>query len=172
LESHLCNKSKKAEVEMKRSRFYSIFTAAAVVLAMIFVFGINIGESADNGKPMKCDLTFQLKGWSAIYETMSGTGTITCDNGQKAKVKLGVKGGGLTAGVESLQGKGEFSEVYSIKELYGAYARGGAHAGAGASANVQVVTKGKVSLALSSTGSGVDLGISFGNFRISPLGKK
>jgi hypothetical protein len=157
---------------MIRIRLQNIGVAATLVLAMIFAFGINTGESADNDKPTKCDLTFQLKGWSAIYETMSGTGTITCDNGQKAKVKLSVKGGGLTAGVEKLQGKGDFSEVYSIKELYGAYARGGAHAGAGASASAQVVTKGNVSLALSATGSGVDLGVSFGNFRISPLGKK
>jgi hypothetical protein len=157
---------------MIRIGMYKMCVAATVVMAMIFAFGINIGESAGNDQPTKCEMKFQLKGWSAIYETMSGTGTITCDNGQKAKVKLSVKGGGLTAGVERLHGKGEFSEVYSIKELYGAYARGGAHAGAGGSANAQIVTKGKVSLALSSTGSGVDLGVSFGNFRISPLSKK
>jgi hypothetical protein len=133
--------------------------------------GIIAAEAADLSKPTKCGLTFSLKGWSAIYETMSGTGQIKCDNGQSARVKLSVKGGGLTAGISRIRGTGEFTEVDNLKELYGAYARGGAHAGAGPSASAQVVTKGDISLALSATGKGVDLGVSFGNFRIMPLGK-
>jgi hypothetical protein len=118
-------------------------------------------------------MSFNLSGWSIFYERMSGSGKITCSNGQSAHVKLSVKGGGLTAGVTSIRGTGEFSGVYSIRELYGAYARGGAHAGVVGSAGAQVVTKGGVSLALSGTGSGVDLGLSVGNFRIMPAkGKK
>ena len=45
-----------------------------------------------------CKMTFSLKGWSMFYKTASGSGTIRCDNGQKAAVKIAAKGGGLTAG--------------------------------------------------------------------------
>jgi hypothetical protein len=155
------------EMRMKYTGICMVLFALAAVMAA----GIIAAEAADFSKPTKCELTFNLKGWSAIYETMSGTGQIKCDNGQAAGVKLSVKGGGLTAGVSRIRGKGEFTEVYNLKELYGAYARGGAHAGVGPSAAAQVVTKGDISLALSATGKGVDLGISFGNFRIMPIGK-
>jgi hypothetical protein len=141
---------------------------ATLTLFMILIFGIGTGSAED--RITKCAMKFNLSGWSIFYETMSGTGTIICDNGQSSKVKISVKGGGLTAGVSKLHGKGEFSAVYNIRELYGSYARGGAHAGAGGSATGQVVTKGKISLALSATGTGVDLGISVGNFRIKPIG--
>src|SRR5579859_1114750 len=33
-----------------------------------------------------CQMRFTLKGWSAFYKTASGSGALTCDNGQKAKV--------------------------------------------------------------------------------------
>jgi hypothetical protein len=147
-----------------------IILSSIVILAMVFM--LSAGPAGAEQATTKCFMKFSLKGWSLIYETMSGTGTITCNNGQAADVKLSVKGGGLTAGVSRLHGKGEFSEVHNIRDLYGAYARSGAHAGAGGSATAQVVTKGKISLALSGTGRGVDLGLSVGNFRISPAGSK
>lgn len=148
----------------------SIFLSGALSLAMVLTFVI--GASSADASPAKCSMKFNLKGWSAIYETMSGTGTITCSNGQSSTVKLSVKGGGLTAGVSRVRGKGVFSEVNNIRELYGAYARGGAHAGMVGSATGQVVTKGDISLALSGTGKGIDLGISVGNFTITPIGGK
>jgi hypothetical protein len=157
---------------MKKSVFTGFGLSMALIIAIALTLGVGIGEAAEGDRPTKCLMKFNLKGWSAIYETMSGTGTITCNNGQSSKVKLRVKGGGFTAGVSRLHGKGEFSEVYSIRELYGAYARGGAHAGAGGSASAQVVTKGPISLALEATGKGVDLGVSVGNFRITPIGGK
>lgn len=120
----------------------------------------------------KCTMRFNLKGWSVFYETAKGTGSITCDNGQSAAVKLEVKGGGLTAGKSRLKGKGTFSEVSDISELFGSYGKAEAHAGVVKSANAQVVTKGEVSLAITATGRGVDLGIAFGKFRIDPAGKK
>ena len=45
-----------------------------------------------------CNLRFDLKGWSVLYKTASGTGTITCDNGQKMDVIVSSKGGGLSVG--------------------------------------------------------------------------
>jgi hypothetical protein len=63
-------------------------------------------------------------------------------------------------------GVGEFSGVQGINDILGSYASAEAHAGAVKSAQGQVVTKGEVSLALSGTGDGWDLGIAFGKFTI------
>ena len=69
-----------------------------------------------------CQLKFTLKGWSAVYKTVRGSGTLTCDNGQKAKVKLQAKGGGLTAARSAVRdGLGKFSKVTDIGELFGTY---------------------------------------------------
>jgi len=115
-----------------------------------------------------CRLTFSLEGWSAFYKTASGSGFITCDNGQRASVLIQSTGGGLTFGKSKVtNGHGTFSQVESINELFGDYASGEAHAGAGSSAAAHVMTKGPVSLALAGTGQGVDLGFAFGKFTIS-----
>jgi hypothetical protein len=114
-----------------------------------------------------CQMKYDLKGWSMFYKTASGTGTIRCDNGQKAKVTLSAKGGGLTAGkTEIKDGIGKFSEVSNINELFGTYGSAGAEAGAGNSASAMAMTKGDVHLALSGKGKGVQLGVSFGKFTI------
>ena len=63
-------------------------------------------------------------------------------------------------------GVGEFSGVQSIDDVLGDYASAEAHAGAVKSAQGQVVTKGEISLALSGTGEGWDLGIAVGKFTI------
>jgi len=119
------------------------------------------------GASTKCGLKYSLSGWSAVYSTASGSGTITCDNGQSARVSLRAKGGGLTAGKSKItDGSGTFSEVGGISELFGSYASAEAHAGAGGSSAAQVVTKGTVSLAFSGTGKGIDLGVTFGEFVI------
>jgi hypothetical protein len=83
-------------------------------------------------------------------------------------VKLRAKGGGLTVGKSTIDdGHGDFSGVSNITELLGTYASAEAHAGAVESAKAQVVTKGEVSLALSGTGTGWDIGVAVGNFIIS-----
>lgn len=114
-----------------------------------------------------CHITFSMSGWSVFYKTASGSGTITCDNGQSAKVRLTSKGGGLTFGKSKIKNaKGRFTEVDSIGELFGSYAQAEAHAGAGASSGASVMTKGEVSLSIAGTGTGVDLGVSFGKLTI------
>ena len=116
---------------------------------------------------VKCSMTFEMKGWSAFYKRSNGTGTITCSNGQRASVKLAARGGGLTAGKSSIEnGKGEFSAVKSIDEVFGNYAEAQAHAGAVKATGARVMTKGEVSLALSGTGRGWDLGVAVGRFSI------
>jgi len=115
-----------------------------------------------------CSMTFEMSGWSAFYKTASGTGHIKCSNGQSANVKLKATGGGLTFGKSSIEnGKGEFSGVKSISETFGSYAEAEAHAGAVKSSKASVMTKGEVSLAISGTGRGWDLGIAFGKLTIS-----
>lgn len=116
-----------------------------------------------------CTLRFSMSGWSAFYKRSSGSGTIRCDNGQSMSVRIEARGGGLSFGKSTIEnGVGEFSGVHSIRELLGTYASAEAHAGAVKSAKGQVVTKGEVSLALSGTGRGWDVGVAFGKFVISP----
>lgn len=117
-----------------------------------------------------CEMTFTMSGWSAFYKTSSGTGTIKCDNGQKAKVRLSSKGGGLTFGRSKIKDAiGKFTEVDDISDLFGSYGQGEAHAGAGKSAKASVVTKGDISLAIVGKGTGVDVGVSFGKFTIEKV---
>lgn len=124
--------------------------------------------TATAGGNVKCRLSFQMSGWSVFYKESSGSGTIKCSNGQSMAVKLRARGGGLTVGKSTIDdGRGDFSGVSNINELIGTYASAEAHAGAVESAQARVVTKGEVSLALSGTGSGWDLGVALGNFIIS-----
>lgn len=114
-----------------------------------------------------CQMRYEMSGWSAFFKTASGHGTVTCNNGQRMSVRLSAKGGGITFGRSSIEdGRGEFSGVRDIGEIIGSYVSAEAHAGAVRSAKGQVVTKGEVSLALSGTGRGWDLGVAFGKFTI------
>jgi hypothetical protein len=139
-------------------------TASLVLLGFV----ASGGASAAEVKKIDCEMKFSMSGWSAFYKTASGTGLITCDNGQSLAVKLTAKGGGLTFGKSSIEdGHGEFSEVHSLDELLGAYASAEAHAGAVKSTQAEAMTKGEVSLALTGKGRGWDLGIAFGKLVIS-----
>ena len=141
---------------------------AAVGVALLYLAGLALPAW---GGATKCRMTYSLSGWSAGYATASGSGTITCDNGQSARVSLRATGGGITAGKSKIvDGNGTFSEVADISELFGRYASADVHAGMGESSAAQVVTKGTVSLALSGTGKGIDLGVTFGEFVIAEQG--
>ncbi|MEO6688020.1 MAG: hypothetical protein ABIS07_08800 [Dokdonella sp.] len=144
---------------MRKTSF--VLTAAALTLA-------SLSASVHAANRIDCRMRFSLAGWSAFYKTASGDGTVTCDNGQKMKVHIRARGGGLTFGKSEItDGLGKFSEVYDIDQVLGVYASAGAHAGAGNSAEAQALTKGPVSLALSGKGTGWDLGVAFGKFTIS-----
>jgi len=115
----------------------------------------------------KCTLTFDLHEWSVFYVSATGTGKITCDNGQSAAVTIRSKGGGLSVGKFSIKdGRGAFTEVASIDEVFGKYAAAERDAGASKSADAWVMTKDKVSLAVAGTGTGWELGTSFDEFII------
>lgn len=118
--------------------------------------------------PIDCRLDFDVSGWSIFYKTSSGSGTVSCSNGQRMAVRISAKGGGLTVGKSRIDnGVGEFSGVRGIEDVLGSYVTAEAHAGAVRSSKAQVVTKGDVSLALAGTGEGWDLGVAFGKFTIS-----
>jgi hypothetical protein len=123
-------------------------------------------------KPKDCDMTYTLKGWSAVYKTAKGEGTITCKNGDSTQVEISVKGGGLTFGKTDIyNGKAEISGVQSIKDVYGSYAMASAHAGVVKAGAVAVMTKGNVSIALAGAGAGMDVGIDFSDFTIRKAGE-
>jgi hypothetical protein len=151
---------------------------AAAVSLLVFVFVLlSIGaptapvaaaKQDPKDKLVVCTMTFDLKSWSAFYKSSTGDGTITCDNGQTAKVTIKAKGGGITFGKSDvIGGTGHFTGARGIDELFGAYAQSEVHAGAGKSAAAQALTKGEISLTLSGTGRGVDVGFAFGKFTIS-----
>jgi len=136
----------------------------------VLVLALSVPAFAQASPKTKCKLHFSLAGWSVLYKTASGSGTITCSNGQKMKVALKAKGGGLTVGKSKIEnGTGDFSEVSDIKELLGSYASAEAHAGASKSSQAEAMTKGEVSLALAGTGEGWDLGVAFGSFTITAV---
>jgi hypothetical protein len=136
-----------------------------IMLAAGLVVAAAIGNTAQ--AKADCKLKFTISGWSAFYKRSDGTGTITCTNGQSMRVRLRARGGGPTIGHSTIKnGTGEFSGVDHINELLGSYVSAEAEAGAVKSAKGQVVTKGAVSLALSGTGEGWEVGIAFGKFQI------
>lgn len=141
--------------------------AQVPMLLMALSAGSLITSAAQANDLIDCEMRFSTSGWSIFYKTAKGNGTITCSNGQSMRVRISAKGGGLTVGKSSIEnGIGEFSGVHSINEVLGSYASAEAHAGAVKSAKGQVMTKGEVSLALSGTGRGWDLGVAFGKFTI------
>ena len=138
-------------------------------IALVAAFGMAIFSApAAQAAELDCKLTFNLKGWSAIYKHSSGSGVVSCNNGQTMRIKITANGGGLTAGKTRIDnGTGKFSDVHTINDVLGAYVQGEATAAAGKSSTAQVLTKGTVSLALAGTGEGIALGVSVGRFEIS-----
>ena len=140
-------------------------------MASLLLILASVASSSALAAGKDCDMTYSLKGWSAVYKTAKGEGSITCTNGETAQVEISVKGGGLTFGkTEIYNGKAEISGVHSINDIYGSYATASAHAGVVKAAAAEVMTKGTVSIALAGTGEGVDVGIDFSKFTISKVG--
>ena len=136
-------------------------------LIVVLALSISAAPAALGDELYNCEMDFNLKGWSAFVKKARGSGTVTCENGESARVKIRVRGGGLTFGKsEIVEGKAKISGVRNIGEVFGSYASASAHAGVGPSAEATAMTKGEVSLALAGTGRGVDLGIAFSKFKI------
>jgi len=141
--------------------------AALLLFSVTGLSALPVARAHAADATVDCDLKFSVKGWSMIYKHAEGAGTVVCNNGQRANVKINVVGGGLTAGKYRIDdGKGAISHVRSIDDVFGDYAQAGAEAGVVKSGTAEVLTKGTTSLALSGTGTGVNLGVSVGKFTI------
>lgn len=115
-----------------------------------------------------CTMRYDMSGGGAFYKHSTGTGEISCSNGQHLSVAIESKGGGLTFGHSDIKdGVGKFSPVSDVHDLIGGYATAEANSGSGETSKAQVVTKGSISLALTGKGTGHTLGVSFGSFIIS-----
>lgn len=140
--------------------------AALTLLAAPLALTIPVTAHADD---LSCKMHFATKGWSLLYKTAHGYGTVTCSNGQTAHVVIKTTGGGLVVGKSSIDdGSGNFSGVKDISNIYGDYASASGEAGAVKSGEGTVVSKGEINLALGGTGRGWDLGIAFSEFSIKP----
>jgi esterase/lipase superfamily enzyme len=148
--------------------FTKHLNACCGLFCVLLVAVPSIGRAVET----KCRVEFFLNEWSELYKRAKGSGTISCDNGQKADVKLEAKGGGLAAGkAEIRDAKGEFEGVADIHELFGTYVQADASAGSVKNA-AAVMTKGPVILGLKGRGAGWELGAAFGKLTISPKGSK
>jgi len=150
-------------------RFTRIPTLATIACALLFSAPNAGAQNKYNPAMTNCTMVYNLSGWSFLVKRQTGEGTITCSNGQRANVKLEQTSVGLTAGKGTITGgKAKFSPVEKIKDVFGTYATAEAHAGAADSGQAAVLTKGEVSLTLTGTGQGVELGASVGGFTITP----
>ena len=101
---------------MATKRYASILGSLAILASVLIP--VALADHETKGRKMDCELTYNLKGWSAFYKTAKGEGTITCDNGQTADGKLSATGGGLTAGTSKIRdGAGPISKADDITEL-------------------------------------------------------
>ena len=141
----------------------TILVAATMAIAII-------GTSAalaDDPPTLDCTIRFQLSGWSAIYERVDGTGIVACADGTALPVAIQARGAGLPVGKSKVtSGTGKFAYVHQISDVFGTYAQGDVHAGVVKSGQAQLLTNGKVSLALAGKGEGYDLGIGIAGFTI------
>src|SRR5688572_12729864 len=79
--------------------------------------------------------------------------------------------GGITAGNARIRnGVGIFTEVWDINELIGDYRGASGQSGATRPARPNVITRGHVSLTLTRTRAGWNLGVTGGNFTIQRAG--
>lgn len=142
---------------------FAMLTAATCALAIAATPTASAG-----GANLDCKLRYDLHGWSLIYKHTTGTGTVTCENGQSMRVNVAAKAVGITAGKWRIDnGKGTFTDVHTISDVLGDYAQASANAGVVKSGEAQVLTKGPVSLALGGGGEGVNLGVDVGKFSIT-----
>ena len=106
----------------------NIFVTGVIILQLLVAATVLAAEKTKTAA--NCHMDFSLKGWSVFYKTAEGYGRVTCSNGQRTNVKINVTGGGLSFGkMEILNGKGSFSEVLNIDEIFGEYIAAEVHAG-------------------------------------------
>jgi hypothetical protein len=150
------------------------FTLFSVLALSLLLLALPVGLAAQTStSPTTCRMNYNMRGWSLGLKSAIGEGTVTCDNGQTADVKIRAKGAGLAAGrYEIRDGHGKFSPVTDIRELFGSYAAADVGAGVGKEGEALAMTKGSVNLALAGKGTGFDLGAAVEKFIIRPANER
>jgi hypothetical protein len=140
------------------------------VVAAMLLMAIAMDPVLAKDRDLKCNLAFTSSQWSAVYMKTTGQGTVTCQDGSSMAVAIAAKGIGITAGKWKItDGRGTFTHVEKIEDVLGNYLALSGDAGAAKAGTAQVLTKGKVSLALAGKGEGFDLGIAVSSFGITRL---
>ena len=144
------------------------------------------------GATINCHMVFTLRGWSAIYKnttgmvtvgqsptskraprfrkTTTGSGTVTCANGQTMRVSLTASGGRGSVGKYELgNGYGAFDNVTNINQVLGTYNRAAAHTVVATDAQASAMAKGGIALVISGSGTGWNVGAGFPSFAIEAL---
>ena len=120
-------------------------------------------QAADLG----CTMKFSLTEWSVIYKSAQGKGVITCTNGTSKNVTISAVGAGATVGRFKIDdGTGKFTHLRTIDDAMGSYVAGQVDIGLIKSGAAQLLTKGKVSLALAGAGEGINLGVDLSKLTI------
>jgi hypothetical protein len=155
---------KNAAAVSRRTWWARALPVAAALAAALVGATTAFGEDAP---ALECTMTFQLKSWSAIYERADGSGTVKCSDGTSMPVIIHARGAGLSVGKSRIEhGTGRFADVRRISQVPGSYVQGDLHVGVAKSAAAEVLTNGKVSLALAGSGAGYDLGVGIADFTI------
>ena len=156
-----------------RRRVMAIAICAALGAARASSVAADMTQETTPKRNVSCEMSFTMKGWAAFVSKAEGKGVVTCNNGQRADVTLSITGGGLTFGKTEIEdGKGVFSTVTDIAEIFGAYGQAEASAGAVEARSAQALTKGSVSLAITAKGRGWSLGVSGAKFSIERAAAK
>jgi len=138
----------------------NIFLGLLVCAPLLTPFSLSAAEST-------CRIKYNLSGWSFLYQRYTGTGVITCDNGQVANVSLSLHGAGLTAGIIDIKdAKGKFTGVNDIQELYGTHFTVGVNAGFARAGSARALFKGYIASGAAGKGGGYTLSGTFAGLTI------
>ncbi|WP_430760091.1 hypothetical protein [Solilutibacter silvestris] len=139
--------------------------SSLLVLAMAIA-----APSFASAEGIDCKLHYRLDGWSMVYSSATGSGTVDCSNKKSMPVRISAKALGASIGKWQIdKGTGRFTDVQNINDVLGTYAKAEVNAGLAKSGSLQVLTKGNVSLALAGKGEGVNLGVEVGGFTIEKI---
>ncbi|HIG65668.1 MAG TPA: hypothetical protein EYQ43_08995 [Methyloprofundus sp.] len=132
-----------------------------LAVSSLFFMSFSAAQAED------CNLRYTMKGWAAFYKTFNGTGTVTCPSGKSAKVKISLKGGGVTFGAYDVtDGKGKIRGVTKIDDIYGSSFMMDGDAGFIKSVEGRWAPKGVQTITFSGKGNGYDLGVALGVLRL------
>lgn len=132
-----------------------------LMAGLALVAGLAAAAPAAARGRVGCELRYSLTGWSLVYQSANGAGTVVCDNGVRIPVRIQARGGGLSVGKTRISdGHGRFTAVARADDVLGAYVAAGAHAGAARHAgSAQLLSNGQAGLALAGKGQGWSLGV-------------